>query len=158
MAYLVDGHNLIPKIKGLSLSTIDDEFELIELLQEFCRLSRRSVEVYFDNAQPGFAGAKRYGMVKAQFVRQGQTADAAILTRLRRAGRAARNWTLVTSDRSLQNEARSLQARVLSSEEFAGLILQTRRQAEEKEPLSVKEMSEEEIRQWLDLFGLDDQG
>ena len=37
MPYLIDGHNLIPKVRGLSLQSMDDEMELVELLQEFCR-------------------------------------------------------------------------------------------------------------------------
>ena len=38
MPYLIDGHNLIPKVAGLSLKAVDDEMQLIELLQEFCRI------------------------------------------------------------------------------------------------------------------------
>ena len=36
MPYLIDGHNLIPKL-GLRLESLDDEMELIAILQEFCR-------------------------------------------------------------------------------------------------------------------------
>ncbi|MBP1702274.1 MAG: hypothetical protein H6Q38_1381, partial [Chloroflexi bacterium] len=43
MPYIVDGHNLIPKIPGLSLRAIDDEMQLIELLQEFCRVQRKAL-------------------------------------------------------------------------------------------------------------------
>ena len=35
MSYLIDGHNLIPKIPGLTLRQMDDENELIEILQRF---------------------------------------------------------------------------------------------------------------------------
>lgn len=44
MPYLIDGHNLIPKI-GLRLSEPDDELELIRLLQDFARLRRQPIEV-----------------------------------------------------------------------------------------------------------------
>ena len=37
MPYLIDGHNLIPKL-GLRLDLPDDEMQLIGILQEFCRL------------------------------------------------------------------------------------------------------------------------
>ena len=49
MAYMIDGHNLIPKL-GLRLDSLDDEEQLLALLQEFCRLRRAQVEVYFDGA------------------------------------------------------------------------------------------------------------
>ena len=53
MPYIIDGHNLIPRIPDLSLQDIDDEMQLVEMLQDFCRISRKKVEVYFDNAPPG---------------------------------------------------------------------------------------------------------
>ena len=43
MPYLIDGHNLIPKL-GLRLDSLDDEEQLIPRLQEFCRLRRAQVE------------------------------------------------------------------------------------------------------------------
>ena len=53
MPFIVDGHNLIPKVPGLNLQDMEDELQLVELLQEFCRINRKQVEVYFDNAPPG---------------------------------------------------------------------------------------------------------
>ncbi|MCJ7435390.1 MAG: hypothetical protein MUO77_18065 [Anaerolineales bacterium] len=40
---------MIPKLR-LRLDSVDDEMELVAILQEFCRLERRQVEVYFDGA------------------------------------------------------------------------------------------------------------
>jgi predicted RNA-binding protein with PIN domain len=86
MAYLIDGHNLIAKIPGLNLYDIDDEVQLIQILQIFCRQSRKRVEVYFDNAPPGNVRTRKYGLVTAHFVRRGSTADAAIQSRLKKLG------------------------------------------------------------------------
>jgi hypothetical protein len=44
MPYLIDGHNLIPKIPGMNLGDVDDETQLIEMLQEFCRRRRKQVK------------------------------------------------------------------------------------------------------------------
>ncbi|MBL0344247.1 hypothetical protein [Candidatus Villigracilis affinis] len=49
MPYLIDGHNLIPKV-GLRLDSPNDELELARLLQDFARIKRQPVEVYFDGA------------------------------------------------------------------------------------------------------------
>jgi len=79
MPYLIDGHNLIPKIAGLSLQDIDDETRLVEMLQDYCRRrGKKGVEVFFDNAPPGQPSKRVYGTVTAHFVRTGRTADAAI--------------------------------------------------------------------------------
>jgi predicted RNA-binding protein with PIN domain len=151
MPYLVDGHNLIPKV-GLRLDAPDDEMELVALLQEFCRLHRRQVEVYFDGAPAGQAGTRSLGAVKATFVRAGTTADAAIAQRLKRLGRAARNWTVVSSDRQVQAEARTVHAEALSSEEFARQLQQTPR-GESPRPAAERNVSSAEVDEWLSLFG-----
>jgi hypothetical protein len=121
MPYVIDGHNLIPKA-GLHLDSPDDEMDLVRLLQEFARLARRQVEVYFDGAPPGRAGSQRFGRVAAHFVRRGLTADRAIKNRLDALGAAARNWTVVSSDREVIGDARAAHAGVLSSEEFAAML------------------------------------
>ena len=151
MPYLVDGHNLIPKV-GLRLDSFDDELELVAVLQEFARLQRRQVEVYFDGAPADQAGTRNLGTVKATFVRAGMTADAAIARRLKKLGRAAKNWTVVSSDRQVQADARTARAEVLSSEEFARLLQQTPR-GEASKPVADRKVSPAEVDEWLKIFG-----
>jgi len=153
MSYLVDGHNLIPKIPGMSLQAIDDEIELIQVLQEFCRSQRKRVEVFFDNAPPGQPAERRYGMVRAVFVRQGKTADQAIRDRLKQLGRSAANWTVVSSDQAVQSAARRARARVLSSEAFANLLRPVYPPVQRGEtPRPEVALSPEEVDEWLRLF------
>lgn len=149
MPYLIDGHNLIPKL-GLRLDSPDDEMQLVAILQEFARLSRREVQVYFDGAPPVEARTKKYGLVTAHFVRAGSSADAAIKGQLRRLGRAARNWSVVTSDRQVQAAARAAHAGLISAEDFAGQVGRLRRSADR--PAGDKGLSSDEILEWLKLF------
>lgn len=151
MPYLVDGHNLIPKV-GLRLDSFDDEMQLVAVLQKFCRLHRKKVEVYFDGAPAGQAGTRGLGTVKAHFVRAGTSADAAMARRLNKLGRAVKNWTVVSSDRQVQAEARSARAEVLSSEEFAYLLQQTPR-GEASKPAVDQKVSPAEVDEWLKIFG-----
>jgi predicted RNA-binding protein with PIN domain len=118
MPYLIDGHNLIPKL-GLRLDSPDDELGLIARLLEFCRVRRAQAEVYFDGAPPGQAATRKTGAVTAHFVRRGSSADAAIELRLSRLGRSARNWSVVSSDGRVQGAARDAHARIVPAEEFA---------------------------------------
>jgi len=150
MPYLVDGHNLIPRV-GLRLDSFDDEMELVALLQEFARLRRRQVEVYFDGAPAAQAGTRSLGTVKAHFIRAGTTADDAIRRRLKKMGRSAKNWTVVSSDREVQAEARSAHAEVLSSDEFALLLQQTPR-GEIPKPAADRKVSSAEVDEWLNIF------
>jgi predicted RNA-binding protein with PIN domain len=149
MPYLIDGHNLIPKL-GLRLDSIDDEMELVGILQEFCRREQRQVEVFFDGAPATHAGTRKLGSVTAQFVRLGTTADDAIRNRLKRLGKSAKNWTVVSSDRQVQAEARAVHAEVVSSELFAAMLKQARDSV--PKPGDERNLSPKEVDDWLKLF------
>jgi uncharacterized protein len=149
MPYLIDGHNLIPKI-GLRLDSMDDEMELVAILQEFCRLERRQAEVYFDGAPPPQAGTRKLGAVTAHFVPLGTTADDAICRRLKRMGRSAKNWTVVSSDRQVQTEARASGADLISSDEFARQLKKARETA--PKATGDRKLSNQEVEDWLSLF------
>ncbi len=149
MPLLIDGHNLIPKV-GLRLDSLDDEVELIKILQEYCRLERKQVEVYFDGAPASHAGVRKFGMVLAHFVVRGTTADEAIRKHLKRLGRSAKTWTVVTSDRQVQAEARAVSAEIVSSDAFAKILKQLH--VPETKPAVDRKMSDNEIDEWLKLF------
>lgn len=150
MPYLIDGHNLIPKL-GLHLDSIDDEMELISILQEFCRLTRKQIEVFFDGAPTPHAGTRKLGAVTAHFVRLGTTADNAIRNRVKSLGKSAKNWTVVSSDRQVRAEARAAQAEVVSSDAFANLLKQIRNSA--SKPTDERKLTNQEVEDWLKLFG-----
>ena len=155
MSYLIDGHNLIPHIHGMSLQDLDDEEQLISLLQEFCRATRKTVEVYFDNAPAGHARSRKFGAVQAHFVRQGLTADQAIEARLGRLGKQARHWIVVSSDKRVQSAARAAHASVLPSDAFASLITEAK-QREQPSNENQPALDAAEIDEWLRLFEKDD--
>ena len=149
MPYIIDGHNLIPKL-GLRLDSMDDENELIAILQEFCRHHRKQVEVYFDGAPAPHAGTRKLGAVTAHFVRLGTTADNAIRNRLKTLGKSAKNWTVVSSDRQVQAEANAVRAEVLSSDTFAAMLKQARAAAPKSS--NNRKLSDDEINEWMRLF------
>ncbi|NTW13199.1 MAG: NYN domain-containing protein [Anaerolineales bacterium] len=149
MPYLIDGHNLIPKL-GLRLDSMDDEMELAAILQEYCRLERKQVEVYFDGAPTPHAGTRKLGTVTAHFVPLGTTADEAIRRRLRKMGKNAKNWIVVSSDRQVQADARTLKAEVISSDAFAKQLKQARASA--PKPADDRKLSQQEVDDWLKLF------
>lgn len=151
MPFLIDGHNLIPKL-GLDINAVDDEDELLARLNEYCRLSRKgNIEVYFDNAPPGAAESRKVGLVTAHFIRRPLIADEAIRQRLKKLGRAARNWSVVSSDRQVQAEARAAGATILSSEEFAATVIETLR-AGPPPQAQTPCINARELEEWMRLF------
>ena len=150
MPYLIDGHNLIPKL-GLRLDSPDDEMELTAILREFARLKRQQVDVYFDGAPIGHAGTRSLGTVRAHFVRLGQTADNAMRARLNKMGKSAKNWIVVSSDREVQSAARVYQAQYVSSEEFVKTLREVHSSAS-KVTATDKKISAQEVEDWLKIF------
>lgn len=150
MAYLIDGHNLIPKL-GISLGDPQAEIELIKRLQVFCRLRQTKVEIYFDGGIAGQPALRKYGSVEAHFVPKGKTADAAIESRLMKLGRTARNWSVVSSDQRVQSAAREVHARVFSSDDFARLVTGART-AQSIQKKADANLSPEDVSEWLDIF------
>jgi predicted RNA-binding protein with PIN domain len=126
MPYLIDGHNLIPKLPGLSLTAIDDELQLVEWLQAYCQMKQKDIEVFFDLSPHGYPPNKKFGRVKAHFIRKGTTADEAIEASLLELKGSAQNYIVVSSDHRVQAAARAVRARVVSSEEFARELINTR--------------------------------
>lgn len=157
MPYLIDGHNLIPNIPGIDLKEVDDELQLVKMLQDFSQQIGKRTEVFFDNAPPGGAPSRKFGHVTAHFIRRGGTADQAILRRLQRIGRDAKNWTVVSSDREVQSHARAHHARVIGSEDFAHQLTKIV-DGNSKQPISENDpkLSEAEVADWLRLFHADE--
>ena len=149
MAYIIDGHNLIPKL-GLRLDDPNDEEALIERVLEFCRIQRTQAEIYFDGAPPGTNPTRKNGAVTCYFIRQGSSADSAIERQLMRLGKQARNWTIVSSDRRVLNAARSFHAHTLSSDEFAKLL--SKATGQQKGSRAESGLSPEEVEDWLTIF------
>jgi predicted RNA-binding protein with PIN domain len=159
MNYIIDGHNLIAKLAGLSLSMLDDEQRLVELLIRYCQIGRHKVEVYFDRAPAGQARTIQHGRVKAHFVSQRSSADDAIRKRLHSSGKIAGTWIVVTSDRSVQLAAREVRAQVLRADEFARQLENSLQDAhpqhtgEDSQDLPAdRPLSEAEVREWEAIF------
>jgi predicted RNA-binding protein with PIN domain len=150
---VIDGHNLIGSLPGWSLADLDDEQRLLDLLGRYARLRRKKIEVFFDKAAPGRAGRHSLGRVTAHFVQAGSTADEAIRVFLARSKRAARNFTVVTTDRQVAAEARSTGARVLTSAEFAAELLALPQGSPPADPAAAPPATAAD--EWYDLFGLD---
>ncbi len=152
MPYIIDGHNLIPHVPGLSLQDLDDETKLVKLLNDFCRSQRQKVEVYFDRAAPAQAGEKTFGLVKAVFVHSGSSADSAIRARLKGLGKRARGWKIVSSDRQVQAEARAAGAGVIAAADFSRLMLTPSRQVSKKAAGAEKPQDEMDVEEWIKVF------
>lgn len=151
MHWIIDGHNLVPFVPGLSLQDPDDEEKLVQWLGSVFLITRDSADVYFDRAPAGYAKSKRSGRITAHFIQTGRTADDAILHRLQKEKSAARNLTVISSDRVVQANARSFHARVVTSAEFVRTALDILHGSQRRENLPL-DLSQDELNEWMRLF------
>lgn len=158
MNYLIDGHNLIGQMPGISLDDPDDEAKLVSLLRRWTMADRRrKVTVIFDGGLPaGEAKNLSGGGVKAFFAPRSSSADAVLIRRIEAIGNPP-EFVVVTSDRAIAEVAVRRRVAVQSSDSFAAGMLTDRRlgkdRSEESERPAAAAMSPEEMQEWLALFG-----
>ena len=116
---LIDGHNLIGRLPGISLQDPDDEEKLIRLLISYRARTGKAITVVFD---PGVAFAlpqsRRFHGVEVVFAPHGGSADGIIARRVQRS-RDPRAWLVVTSDQELAERVARRGARVRRAGDFA---------------------------------------
>ena len=119
MPFLIDGHNLIGQLPGLSLADPEDEASLVMLLRRFAASQRKhKVCVIFDGGVYGHpANLKGYG-VEVHFVKAPADADSELIRRIR-AIKQRDAWIVVSSDRAVAGAARAHGLTVESAQTFA---------------------------------------
>jgi hypothetical protein len=154
MPTLIDGHNLIAQVPGLSLSDNDDEWQLVLLLRRYAaRKKGRRVVVVFDHGVYGHPeNLNGYG-VECHFARSPRDADSELIRRIR-AIRRTGQWQVVSSDRAVAGAAHAQGVQVVSSQAFARqLAALNEPQAKLSDKYQEKPQSEQDIDDWLRLFG-----
>ncbi len=159
MNYVIDGHNLIGKIDGISLSDPDDEAKLVLRLLNWAAVGKnRRVIVVFDGGVPGSQWAKvRSEMVKPVFVPKGRTADDWIITFMYNI-KDRKSFQIVTSDNAILKQADNRRIPTMKSEDFARDMAAERNRfsdiAEPDEQETVRPlMKAEQVDAWIQMFG-----
>lgn len=154
MPYIIDGHNLIGQMPTIALDDPDDEAKLVQLLQRYAMRHRVSMTVFFDRGTYGQRGLGGNG-VSVIFARSPEDADRRIIRQIRRLTQP-QQWTLVSGDMELAQEAQRRGMRVIHPREFAGRLLELdlpppdaalRAEAEARVP-------GDRLGEWFQLFGV----
>ena len=150
--FVIDGHNLIPKIHGVNLTDLEDENRLIEILNEFCRLGRAQVDAFFDGAPNSIENRKKTGLVHAHFIRKGLSADDAIIEHVKNHCRPDYPLTVVSSDHRVQGAVKNFGAAVMSSESFAAEMQKVFSSPKAVQERKEKQLTPGELAMWLNEF------
>ena len=141
MPILVDGDNLLGTW-GRQRSDAQRRLLALELGRYGTRAGKRVITV-FDGRSPG---SPAFG-ADVHFSGAGRTADELILELVRKQS-DRRGWIVVTSDRSLGDQCRWLQARVERCDRFRGRLQEADGQGKPDREL--------DIEYWLEQFGGDE--
>ncbi len=150
MPYLIDGNNLAHAL-GLSIGGLADREACTLLVASFCRSQGAHATVVFDGPAPlGAKAATQTHRVRILFS-GGRSADEVIL-RLVGDSLTPRDFTVITSDKSLGDRARHRGASVERAHEFSRRL--DRRGPKDPQPGEKPSLREtrEEIDAWLAVF------
>jgi len=151
MPYLIDGHNLIGRMRDISLNDPEDESRLIQTLIKFLNEVRKSGIVYFDQRIPGRQSKYKRGRLQVEFITPPHTADHAIQNKLRQLKREAHNYTVISSDYEVIQIAKERGAQVIESQEFVQQFLESPNIGDESEKPE-RSLTSEDIQYWQEMF------
>jgi len=154
MPYLIDGHNLIAQMPGMTIADPDDEFQLVLRLRQFSARKKQKITVVFDHGIPGgWSRDLSTGPVKVLFAGSHSNADRVIMERIREA-KTPTDIKLVTSDGEIRRAAEARRVEVISSQEFVLMLFKPppgaqRPQHDAREDIK---LSRDEVKEWLRVF------
>ena len=149
MPFLIDGHNVIAALQDIDLEDPDDEAKLVMKLRAWAARIRHKAIVIFDGGIPGGPSPTLSSAdVRVVFAARHHTnADRIIGERLKQLPDAG-NWTVVSSDREVLDNARTAGARVITATDFAESFERSA-VAEKEKPEAI---SSAEVEAWLEIF------
>lgn len=151
---LVDGHNLIGRTPGLSLSREESSREqVLRRIAAAKGSGGQRVVVVFDGNRPGSAKEQGFGGVRVVYAPAARSADDEILRRVEASN--PRTVTVITSDRPLADQALGLGARWESCEAFWSRLHRRRGSID---PVEKHAADPDEVDEWLAVFGGPDGG
>lgn len=154
MPLLIDGHNLIARLPGISLDDPHDEAKLVERLRSYRARTGKRIVVVFDGGVPaGWSADLSSGGITVIFAAPGRPADKIIIERIRRS-RNPHELVVVSSDHEVIAAAEERGARLIPAESFAATL--------NAQPLAIKKradvkLSSAEVKEWLNIFGADEE-
>ena len=149
MPYLIDGHNVIAALPDIDLEDQHDEAKLVLKLRAWTGRRRRKAIVIFDGGIPGgYSRNLSSSAVRVVFAaRRHSTADDIIRERLSRLPDTP-NWTVVSSDHEVLDNARQVGAKTIMAQDFAD-VLNREPDAQKIKPDAI---SAAEVEAWLAEF------
>ncbi len=158
---IIDGYNFIHAIPELA-AHLQESLErareaLLSLLKTYCYRREVKVVVVFDGTFPPFGVDPPHpsGSLQVRFSRSPFKADPMIKTLIEKE-KAGKRLTIVTNDMDIVRFATANYAKTSSCEAFFEIVKKRTDVAEQNDKKYDRDLSEEELADWLRLFGESD--
>lgn len=157
---IIDGHNLLHSIhKADEDPAAISDIQLCWILGRYLKLTGETGEIVFDGTgPPDKGGFDNISNLEVFFAGLGTDTDTVIEEKIK-LSTAPKRLTIVSSDRRLRKAARARKATAVKSEVFwHDLQKRLRRKKVIKEPPAKRQgLSDSETKQWLKVFGLEEE-
>lgn len=156
---IIDGYNLLFAVFRQPIKSIETtREELLELLTAYCAKNRKRATVFFDSARCGdvfkHARSVRRGDLTVIYTARGETADEAIIERVREA-KDKKSMTVITSDLEIIRAAEEVKVGSEKSEDFGNKLTEFLAKSKSiYEERKAKGVSREEAEYWMREFKL----
>jgi predicted RNA-binding protein with PIN domain len=167
MSLIIDGYNLLFAIAEHGPESSAEAIEaarrrLIGQLDRYARSVEEQVTLIFDSRQQagGATREQRRRGVRIRYTHPPRTADDDI-ERMVAISRSPRTLCVVTSDRALADACRKHGAEVIGARAFQrqlGATVAEARDDEDEQRIKNQPPSDDEVREFLDAFGEEDEG
>lgn len=151
MPIIVDGHNLIGKMKSISLADPEDEAKLVAILARHLLSRGQKGIVVFDRGADGGRTPQPKGPdLRVIFAPPEGCADSVIMDMIKRDPNP-KGLTIVSSDNEIRRCARSRRAKLISAEDFAETLESAperprRARSRDYGPADI------DVKEWLEYF------
>ena len=159
---LIDGYNLLYACEGLRPKSArkfarDEQREFLRILSDYARVSGEKLLVVFDGTPP--KEMHRLTHLSVKYSGAKSSADE-VIKRLIRLSHAARDLTVVSSDREIRDDSRRLGARSEKAlafwEKVKTVLAEQESRSEQLPPEKLHGISPGEAQKWEEIFGLED--
>ncbi|MFN8473080.1 MAG: NYN domain-containing protein [Anaerolineae bacterium] len=153
MPLLIDGHNLIGQMKGLSLADPADETKLLARLQSYYARTKDPITVVFDPGDlPGVGRPAARPGITVIYAPHGEEADDILIRRIERETNK-KTLTVVSSDRRVVNVAQLNGVQTMRAQEFASKLAEIGRPASKTSaPEDKPAASSGDVDYWMGIF------
>jgi len=157
---VIDGHNLLWAVDQMPEGRDEsrDEVWLCRAISKYLQMVGDRGEIVFDGTGPSDKRVfDNISSLDVFFAGLGTDADTVIEDKIR-ASSAAREMTVISSDRRLRRAAQSQRATAMKADEFWRNVQRelSRSRVEQEPSAKQRGLSESETDQWLEMFGLDE--